>query len=54
MLTTSIELVGFLLFVAAVVVLAWPYSVPGALAAGGVLLLALSWLIDARKKGGKP
>ena len=46
MVTTLLDLAGTLLLVAAVVVLVWPLSVGGALAAGGVALLFLSWLID--------
>lgn len=48
MLTSLIDLAGCLLLVAAVVVLVWPLSVAGALAAGGVSLLALSWIVDWR------
>lgn len=53
MLTSLIDLAGCLLLVAAVVVLVWPFSIAGALAAGGVALLVLSWLFDVvgRRKG---
>lgn len=53
MLTSLIDLAGCLLLVAAVVVFVWPFSIAGALAAGGVALLVLSWLFDlvARRKG---
>lgn len=49
MLTSWLDLAGALLLVAAVVVLVWPWSAAGALAAGGVLLLVLSWLVDRVK-----
>ncbi len=52
MLTSWLDLAGALLVVAAIVVLVWPWSVAGALAAGGVLLLLLSWSVDRIKKGG--
>ena len=51
MVTTVLDLLGALLLVVALVVLVWPASVAGALAAGGVGVLLLSWLID--RKGGK-
>ena len=51
MLTSWLDLVGALLVVAAVVVLVWPWSAAGALAAAGVGVLAVSWLVDARAKG---
>jgi len=41
-------LVGMLLLVAAVVVVLWSLFIPGAIAAGGVGLLLISWLIDWR------
>jgi len=46
MVSTVLDLVGALLLVVAAVVLVWPWSVAGAVAAGGVLLLVLSWLVD--------
>lgn len=46
LITTSLDLVGLLLLVAALSVLIWPYTVPGALAAAGVGLLAVRWLVD--------
>ena len=46
MVTTLLDLVGALLLVTAFVVLLWPLLVAGALAAGGVGLLLLSWLVD--------
>ena len=51
MLTDALDLAGALLLILAVAVLVWPWSAAGALAAGGVLLLVLSWLVDARAKG---
>lgn len=48
MLTTALDLVGALLLIVAAAVLVWPWSVAGALALAGVLLLALSWLADRR------
>ena len=50
MVTTVLDLVGMLLLVAAVVVALWSLSVPGAITAGGVGLLLISWVIDARAK----
>ena len=52
MLTSWLDLAGALLLVAAVAVLVWPWSAAGALAAGGVLLLVLSWLVDRVKSKG--
>ena len=51
MLTSWLDLVGALLLVVALAVLVWPVSAAGAIAAGGVGVLLLSWLID--RKGGK-
>lgn len=48
MVTTVLDLVGMLLLVAAVVVVLWSLFIPGAIAAGGVGLLLISWLIDWR------
>lgn len=50
MLTTALDLVGALLLVLAVAVLVWPLSAAGALAAAGVGVLGLSWVVD-RKRG---
>lgn len=50
MVTTLLDLAGSLLLVTAVVVLVWPASVAAALALGGVGLLALSWLVDRRRR----
>lgn len=47
-LTSMLDLVGALLLVAAVTVLVWSITVPGALAAAGVGLLLLSLVIDKR------
>jgi len=44
--TTLLDLLGCLLVIAAVAVILWPLSVPGALAATGAGLLTVSWLID--------
>ena len=52
MVTTVLDLLGALLLVVAVAVLVWPWSAAGALAAGGVLLLVLSWLVDRVKSKG--
>lgn len=46
MVTSVLDLAGALLLVVALAVLVWPLSVPGALAAAGVALLLLSWLVD--------
>ena len=51
MVTTVLDLVGALLLVVALAVLVWPWSAAGALAAAGVGVLAVSWLVDARAKG---
>ncbi len=62
-LTDVLDLAGALATVAAVVVLVWPWTVAGAIAAGGLGLLALSWSIDRarrpktpkrKRKGGTP
>ena len=52
-LTTVIDLVGSLLLVAALMVLLWPWTPAGALAAGGLALLGLSLLIDRRRRPGR-
>lgn len=49
MLTTVLDLAGALLLILAVAVLAWPWSVAGSLAAAGVLVLLLSYLIDRKR-----
>lgn len=49
-LTTVLDLAGFLLLVAALAVLVWAWSVPGGLAVSGLGLLAVSWLVDARRR----
>ena len=51
MLTSWLDLVGALLLVVALAVLVWPWSAAGALAAAGVGVLAVSWLVDARAEG---
>ena len=53
-LTDLLDLAGALAIVAAVVVLVWPWTVAGAIGAGGVGLLALSWSIDRRSRKEKP
>lgn len=50
MVTTALDLAGSLLLVAAVAALVWPASVAGSLAAAGFGLLALSWLVDRRRR----
>lgn len=51
-LTSVLDLVGSLLLIVALVVLVWPWTVAGALAAGGLALLVLSWIAD-RAKGSR-
>ena len=51
MVTTVLDLLGALLLVVALAVLVWPWLAAGALAAAGVGVLAVSWLVDARAKG---
>ena len=51
-MTTWLDLAGALLLVVALAVLVWPLSPAGALAASGVGLLLLSWLIDQTKRKG--
>lgn len=43
--TTVLELAGMLLLVLAPVAWALPYTIPGALAVGGVGLIGVSWAI---------
>ena len=47
-LTSLLDLAGSLMLVAALMVLVWPWTPAGAIAAGGLALLALSLLIDRR------
>lgn len=49
-LTSILDLIGSLLVISAIALAVAVYSVPGALAAAGVLLLVLSWLIDRRTR----
>ncbi|MGP9031545.1 hypothetical protein ACT17S_00520 [Glutamicibacter mysorens] len=49
-LTSILDLFGSLLVIAAIALAVAAYSLPGALAAAGVLLLVLSWLIDRRTR----
>ncbi|MGV2950877.1 hypothetical protein ACNPM8_01675 [Glutamicibacter sp. AGC46] len=43
-------MIGSLLVISAIALAVAVYSVPGALAVAGVLLLVLSWLIDRRTR----
>lgn len=47
-MTSLLDLAGSLMLVAALMVLVWPWTPAGAIAAGGLALLALSLLIDRR------
>lgn len=49
-LTSILDLIGSLLVISAIALAVAVYSVPGALAVAGVLLLVLSWLIDRRTR----
>lgn len=49
-MTTWLDLLGSLLLVLAVAVLIAEWTIPGALAAAGALLIVLSWLIDRRQR----
>lgn len=49
-LTSILDLIGSLLVITAIALAVAMYTLPGALAAGGVLLLVLSWLIDRRTR----
>lgn len=53
LVTSVLDLVGLLLLVLAAAVLTAAWSLPGALAAAGVGVLAVSWLIDHRRKAVK-
>lgn len=49
MLTTILDLIGLLLLVLALAVVGWSMAAPPAgIAAGGVGVLAVSWLVDRR------
>lgn len=52
LVTSILDLVGLLLVVVAVSVLVASWSIPASIAAGGVGVLAVSWLIDHRRKAG--
>ncbi len=54
LITTSLDLLGLLLLVAAVTVLVWPHTVPGALAVAGLGLLGTRWLIDRVGRAPEP
>ncbi|WP_434922929.1 hypothetical protein ACR9WD_05930 [Glutamicibacter sp. PAEs-4] len=49
-LTSILDLIGSLLVITAIALAVAMYTLPGALATGGVLLLVLSWLIDRRTR----
>jgi len=49
-LTSILDLIGSLLVITAIALAVAVYTLPGALATGGVLLLVLSWLIDRRTR----
>lgn len=48
-LTTILDLLGSLLVIVAIALAVAVYTMPGALATSGVLLLVLSWLVDRRQ-----
>lgn len=52
-MTTWLDLLGSLLLVLAVAVWVAQWTLPGALAAAGLLLLVLSWLIDRRQRANR-
>lgn len=52
-LTDLLDLLGLLVLVAAAAVLAWGVSPALGLAAAGVGLLGVSWLVDARRRRGR-
>lgn len=55
-LTSALDLVGVLLVVLGLVLFVATWSVPAALACGGVLLLVASWIVDGaprRRNGGR-
>ncbi len=49
-LTSILDLLGSLLVIVAIALAVAVYTLPGALAAAGVLVLLLSWLIDRRTR----
>lgn len=49
-LTSVLDLCGVLLLILAVAVLVAAFTLPGALATAGGLLLAFSWLLDRGKR----
>lgn len=49
-LTTILDLLGSLLVIVAIALAVAFYTLPGALASAGVLLLGLSWLVDRRSR----
>ena len=54
MLTTVLDLLGFVLLVLAIALLVAQWSTPAALAAAGAGFLAVSWYIDRRADGATP
>lgn len=50
LVTTGLDLAGLLLVVAGVALAVATMSVPAALAVAGLLLLAVSWLVDRRSR----
>ncbi|WP_313812373.1 hypothetical protein [Glutamicibacter sp.] len=49
-LTSLLDLIGALLIIVAVALAVAVFTLPGALASAGVLVLVLSWLIDRRNR----
>lgn len=49
-LTSLLDLLGSLLIITAIALAVAMFSIPGALASAGVMLLVMSWLIDRRKR----
>ena len=49
-LTSILDLLGSILVIVAIALAVAVYTLPGALASAGVLLLVLSWLIDRRAR----
>lgn len=49
-LTSLLDLIGALLIIVAVALAVAMFTIPGALASAGVLVLVLSWVIDRRNR----
>ncbi|PRB69510.1 hypothetical protein [Arthrobacter sp. MYb213] len=49
-LTSLLDLLGSLLVIVAIVLAVAVYTLPGAIASAGILLLGLSWLVDRRSR----